>query len=94
MTKPFVERTLETLADFAGLHRQALTQTNENINALTAQIGVLSESVMRLEIQVEPIANTTKAQTVTTQTHAENINQQTDTVNRLTKLTEQLVSRN
>ncbi|MBI4739877.1 hypothetical protein HY772_10195 [Candidatus Woesearchaeota archaeon] len=80
MSKPFVERTLETLVDFADIHRQALSQTNENINALTAQIGVLSESVTRLEIQVERIANTTEAQT--------------DTVNRLTRLVEQLVSRN
>jgi len=87
MTKTNVERTLETLVEFAAIHRQALIQTNENINALTAQIGTLSESITRLEIQVERIANTTEAQTATAQSQAES-------VNCLTRLVEQLVSRN
>jgi methyl-accepting chemotaxis protein len=45
MVKTNVERTLETLAEFADVHRRAITQTNENINALTAQIGTLSVNI-------------------------------------------------
>lgn len=73
MTKTNVERTLETLVDFADVHRQALAKTNSNIDALTSQVGVLSESITRLENQVERIAKISEEQAQTARLQAESV---------------------
>ena len=73
MAKTNLEHTLETLVEFSAIHRSAMAQTNENINALTAQIGVLSESITRLEIKVDRIADTAQQQNETAKIQAENV---------------------
>lgn len=56
-----IERTLETLVDFADVHRQSLVRLHEAIEALTHQIGVLSENMTRLENKVERIFDAIEA---------------------------------
>ena len=53
MTKTYVERTLETLVEFADVHRQSLTAQRESIDSLTHQVGLFTEGLTRLEILIE-----------------------------------------
>jgi len=53
MTKTNVERTLETLVEFADIQRQNLAKMLDAIDALTIQMGVMSEGLVRLTNIVE-----------------------------------------
>jgi archaellum component FlaC len=86
MTKSNTERTLETLVDFADVHRQqmrdmgehfdsSMNRVTDSIDALTHQIVTFTERLTRLEIQVERIADTAQAQNETARLQAESISQ-------------------
>lgn len=94
MTKSNVERTLETLVDFADIHRQSLARLSENIEALTTQMGVFSENMTRIDLQLERLGDRIERIANTVEQQAETAKVQSDTVNRLTRLVEQLIARN
>ncbi|NJR62919.1 MAG: hypothetical protein HC769_31520 [Cyanobacteria bacterium CRU_2_1] len=82
MTKTNAERNTETLIEFADAHRSQMRQIGEKIDALTSQVGVLSENLTRLEIQVERIANISERQAATAESQAESVRQLIALLNR------------
>ena len=53
-----IERTLGTLTDFSDLHRNKLVSLDEKLEAITHQLGLLSENLVRLENVSERILDT------------------------------------
>ena len=108
MTKTYVERTLETLVEFADVHRQSLTTQRESIDALTHQVGVFTEGLTRLEIlierqeaKIERILDAIQAQTVAIDGHvrvaeaqAKTAEAQAANIATLSRMVELLISRN
>jgi methyl-accepting chemotaxis protein len=80
MVKTNVERTLETLVEFADVHRRAITQTNENINTLTSSIdnltlniGLTNSSINELKGLMRQLMTETQQQNETAKIQAENV---------------------
>lgn len=101
MTKTNIERTLETLVDFADIHRQSLSRLAENIEALTVQTGTFSENLTRVEIQIErlgdrieQLGNRVERIAGTVEQQSETARIQAETVARLALMVEQLIARN
>ena len=67
------ERTLATLVEFADIQRQNLAKTTESIDALTAQVSVLTTGINELKDLSRQILQAAHEQNETAKLQAQNV---------------------